>query len=193
MSGILGRKVGMTRISEDDGTMVPVSVIECLPNEILQVKTTERDGYPALILGFLQFNKPTKTKKFRHVTEFRLLEEAAQKKGDKVTVETLKEVKQVQITGWSKGRGFAGVIKRHKFSRGPETHGSHHHRQPGSSSGPVSGTGRVPKGKRFPGHMGCDRVTKRGVKVVAVDLSNNIIAVKGSVPGAPNGLIKITI
>lgn len=192
MPGILGKKVGMTRIIEDDGSVVPVSVIECTPNEVLQVKTTEKDGYPALILGFDAYNKPTKNKKWKHVAEFRLESDGEYKVGDKIDISVLTESPTVRVTGWAKGKGFAGVIKRHNFSRGPETHGSHHHREPGSAGGVVTGTGRVPKGKRYPGHMGTQRVTKKGVKVVMLNKDKQIIAVKGPVPGATRGLILLS-
>lgn len=181
----------MTRIIEDDGTVVPVSVIECTPNEIVHIKTTEKDGYPALVLGFAAYNRPTKTQKFQHVAEFRLASDSEMKKGEQVTVGTFAEIKEVKVTGFAKGRGFAGVIKRHHFSRGPETHGSHHHREPGSSSGSVTGTGRVPKGKRYPGHLGTQKVTTRGVRLVKVDTERNLLVVKGPLPGAPGSLIKI--
>ncbi|MFA6458051.1 MAG: 50S ribosomal protein L3 [Patescibacteria group bacterium] len=191
MTGILGRKVGMTRVIADDGGVIPVSVIECSPNEITQIKTTEKDGYPALILGFDELKKPQKTRKFRHLAEFKIEGEAEQKKGDKISVAAFSEIKLVKVSGISKGKGTAGVIKRHNFSRGPESHGSHHHRQPGSSSGAVTGTGRVPKGKRFPGRMGSDKVTKRNVPLVAVDLEKNLLVVKGSLPGSIGTLIRI--
>lgn len=191
MTGILGRKIGMTRVIADDGGVIPVSVVECSPNEIVQVKTTEKDGYPALILGFAALKKPRKTKKFYHSAEFQLEKEAEQKKGEKVTVEAFKELKDVKITGWSKGKGFAGVVKRYNFSKGPETHGSHHHRQPGSSGGPMGGTGRVRKGKRYPGRMGTNRVTRK-TELISVDVEKNLIVVKGPVPGAVGGLIRIT-
>ncbi len=191
MTGILGRKVGMTRVIADDGGVIPVSVIECSPNEITQIKTTEKDGYPALILGFDELKKPQKTRKFRHLAEFKIESESEQKKGDKISVAEFSEIKLVKVSGISKGKGTAGVIKRHNFSRGPESHGSHHHRQPGSSSGAVTGTGRVPKGKRFPGRMGSDKVTKRNVPLVAVDLEKNLLVVKGSLPGSVGTLIRI--
>lgn len=182
----------MTRIIADDGGVIPVSVIECTQNEIVQIKISEKDGYPALILGFDALKKPRKTKKFRHLSEFRLSEEPNQKVGEKVGVADFSEVKSVKITGWSKGRGFTGVIKRHKFSRGPETHGSHHHRQPGSSSGPASMGGGVPKGKRYPGHHGLDRITKRSTPLISVDTEKNLLVVKGPIPGSVGGLIRIT-
>jgi large subunit ribosomal protein L3 len=192
MIGILGKKIGMTRVVADDGSVIPVSVIECSPNEITQIKTTEKDGYPALILGFDALKKPTKTKHFRHLSEFRLSKEADKAKGDKVTVESFQEVKTVKITGTSRGKGFAGVIKRWNFSRGPESHGSHHHRQPGSGAGPRAGGGGVPKGKKFPGRMGGDQVTKTSTPLVGVDIEKNLLIVKGAIPGAPGGLIRIT-
>ena len=191
MIGILGKKVGMTRVIADDGGVIPVSVIECLPNEVTQIKTTEKDGYPALILGFDELKKPQKNRRFRHLAEFRIEEGSAEKKGDKISVSEFSEVKNVKIVGTSKGKGFAGVIKRHNFSRGPETHGSHHHRQPGSSAGAVTGTGRTPKGKRFPGRMGNAKVTKRSTPLILVDVEKNLLAVKGSIPGSIGSLIKI--
>lgn len=191
MTGILGRKVGMTRVIADDGGVIPVSVIECSPNEITQIKTTEKDGYPALILGFDELKKPQKTRKFRHLAEFKIEGEAEQKKGDKISVAAFSEITLVKVSGISKGKGTAGVIKRHNFARGPESHGSHHHRQPGSGSGAVTGTGRVPKGKRFPGRMGSAKVTKRNVPLIAVDLEKNLLVVKGSLPGSIGTLIRV--
>jgi len=193
MAGILGKKVGMTRVIADDGGVIPVSVIECSPNEIVQIKTTEKDGYPALVLGFDELKKPKKTHKFRHLAEFRIDANASleKKKGDKISVEEFKEIESVKIIGTSKGKGTAGVIKRHNFSRGPETHGSHHHRQPGSNAGAVTGTGRTPKGKRFPGRMGNDKVTKRNVSLISVDLEKNLVVVKGPIPGSIGSLIRV--
>lgn len=191
MTGILGRKVGMTRVIADDGGVIPVSVIECSQNEIIQIKTTEKDGYPALILGFDELKKPMKTRKFRHLAEFKIEDEAEQKKGDKISVAEFSEIKAVKISGTSKGKGTAGVIKRHNFSRGPETHGSHHHRQPGSSAGAVTGTGRTPKGKKFAGRMGNAKITKRNIPLVMVDIEKNLLVVKGPVPGSIGSLVRI--
>ncbi|MCF7845792.1 MAG: 50S ribosomal protein L3 [Candidatus Peribacteraceae bacterium] len=191
MTGILGRKVGMTRIIADDGGVIPVSVIECLPNEIVQIKTTEKDGYPALILGFDELKKPTKTRKHRHLSEFKIDGESDKKKGDKVSVAEFAEIKSVKIAGTSKGKGTAGVIKRHNFSRGPETHGSHHHRQPGSSSGAVTGTGRTPKGKKFPGRMGNAKISKRNIPLITVDTEKNLLVVKGPLPGSIGSLVRV--
>jgi len=192
MAGILGKKIGMTRIIADDGSVIPASVVECTPNKIVQIKTTEKDGYPALLLGFTALKKPKKTRKFRYVSEFKIGKDSEKKVSDEVSVAEFVEIESVKITGWSKGRGTAGVIKRHKFSRGPETHGSHHHRQPGSNAGCVTGTGRTPKGKRFSGRMGCDRITKRSTPLISVDTEKNLLVVKGPLPGAIGGLIRIT-
>ena len=193
MIGILGKKVGMTRVIADDGGVIPVSVVECSQNEIVQIKTTEKDGYPALILGFDELKKPKKTRKFRHLAEFKIDEETDKKVGEKISVADLAEIKTVKISGTSKGKGTAGVIKRHNFARGPESHGSHHHRQPGSSSGAVTGTGRTPKGKRFAGRMGNAKITKRNIPIVAVDAEKNLLVVKGPLPGAVGGLVRIEI
>jgi large subunit ribosomal protein L3 len=187
MSGILGKKVGMTRLIQDDGRVIPVTVVECPPNTITQVKTVDKDGYPAIVLGFSELKKPTKTKKFKHVKEFKV-EEGAE---FTVTLENFLEIKLVKITAISKGKGFQGVIKRHNFSRGPETHGSHHHREPGSI-GACAKPGRVAKGKKMPGRMGTDQVTVRKVKIAHLDPSKNLIALKGAVPGPNGGLVIIS-
>ncbi len=192
MTGILGKKIGMTRLFEDDGRVIPVTVVSCEPNEVVQVKTAEKDGYPALVLGFSKLQKPTKTKKFRRVREFTIAEDqvANYKKGDLVSLESFAGIEKVTIVSTSKGKGFQGVIKRHNFSRGPETHGSHHHREPGSI-GACTKPGRVAKGKKLPGRMGNARVTVKGVKVVLIDDQKNIICLKGAVPGPNGGLVTI--
>ena len=193
MTGILGRKIGMTRVIADDGEVIPVSVVECSPNEIVQIKTIEKDGYPAIVLGFDELKKPTKTRKFRHLAEFKIGEKFDKKKGDKISVAEFSEIEAVQISGISKGKGTAGVIKRHNFSRGPESHGSHHHRQPGSSSGAVTGTGRTPKGKKFPGRLGTAKITKRNVPIVSIDSEKNLLVVKGPLPGSVGSLIRVEV
>lgn len=190
MPGILGKKIGMTRVFQDDGRVIPITVIKCEPNEITQIKTTEKDGYPAIVLGFSKLKKPTKTKKFYHSKEFKVEEGTEHKKGDKLTLETFKDIEIVQVIGISKGKGFQGVIRRHNFSRGPETHGSHHHRRPGSI-GACAKPGRVHKGKKLPGHMGTDKVTIRDIHVVHLDPEKNLIGLKGPVPGANGSLVII--
>ena len=182
----------MTRIFQDDGRVIPVTVVQCDPNEITQVKTVEKDGYPAIVLGFSKLKKPTKTKKFRFVREFKIeaTETDNYKKGDSVTLEKFQEIEAVKITAISKGKGFQGVIKRFNFSRGPESHGSHHHREPGSV-GSCAKPGRVQKGKKLPGRMGQDRITINKVKVASIDTDKNIICLKGAVPGPTGTLVTI--
>lgn len=194
MSGILGKKVGMTRLIQDDGRVIPITVVQCEPNEVTQVKTTEKDGYPAVVLGFSKLKKPTKTKQFKFQREFRIeeSEEETYKKGEQVTLEKLQEQDAVKITATSKGKGFAGVIKRHNFSRGPETHGSHHHRRPGSI-GACTKPGRVAKGKKLPGRMGNARVTRGNVKIAYINPEKHLIGLKGAVPGPNGGLVIISI
>lgn len=181
----------MTRVIQDDGRVIPITVLECEPNVVTQVKTPEKDGYPAIVLGFSALKKPTKTKKFSHVKEFRTLEEVAEmKKGDTITVEIFSEGDAVRITGTSKGKGFQGVIKRHNFSRGPMSHGSHHKREPGSV-GACARPGRIQRGKKLPGRMGSDTVTISSTSIIYLDKKKHLIGVKGAVPGASNSLITI--
>jgi large subunit ribosomal protein L3 len=190
MSGILGKKLGMTRIFQDDGRVIPITVVKCDPNEVTQIKTVEKDGYPAIVLGFSKLKKPSKTRKFNHLKEFKIAEEEAEnyKKGDQITLENLQETEIVKVTSISKGKGFQGVIKRHNFSRGPESHGSHHHREPGSI-GACAKPGRVHKGKKLPGRMGGERTTLSKVKIAYIDPKKNIIGLKGPVPGPNGGLV----
>jgi large subunit ribosomal protein L3 len=190
MTGILGKKLGMTRVMQDDGRVIPISVVYCEPNEVVQVKTAEKDGYPAIVLGFSEYKKPSKTRKFKFLKEFRIKEGETYKIGDKVTLEALKEIKTVSITGFSKGKGFQGVIKRHGFASGPSGHGSHHHREPGSV-GTRAKPGRVAKGKKLPGHMGNKQVTIKKVPIIYLDNQNHLIGIKGPVPGATKGLVII--
>lgn len=180
----------MTRIIQDDGRVIPVTVLQCEANEITQVKTVDKDGYPAVVLGFSALKKPTKTQKFRHLKEFRITEgEQEFKKGEKISVENFEAGDKVKITSTSKGKGFQGVIKRHNFSRGPETHGSHHHREPGSI-GACTKPGRVAKGKRLPGRMGGKQVSRRG-EIVLLENENNLICIKGAVPGAKGSVVTL--
>jgi len=190
MSGIIGKKIGMTRLIQDDGRVIPITVIHCEPNEVTQIKTVEKDGYPAIVLGFSKLKKPTKTKKFAHSKEFRITAEETFAKGDSVTCESLKDTKEVIVVGVSKGKGFQGVIKRHNFACGPMSHGSHHHREPGSI-GARAKPGRVEKGKKLPGRMGTDQVTLHKVKVAYLDIEKNLVGLKGAVPGSKGGIIII--
>lgn len=200
--GIIGKKVGMTQIFDENGLVIPVTVIEAGPCVVAQVKTVETDGYDAIQLGFgevkaKRVNKPSmghfaksKLEAKKHLREFRLDDVANFKVGDEVKADIFQEGEKVDIQGITKGKGFQGVIKRHGQSRGPMGHGSMYHRRPGSM-GSTSTPGRVFKGKKLPGHMGAETVTIQNLEVIKVDLDKNIILVKGSVPGAKGSILKI--
>ena len=198
---ILGKKIGMTQIFDENGKAIPVTAIEAGPCTVIQIKTVDNDGYQAVKLGFgeVKENKLTKPKKGefakanitpkKHLREFRL-EEISYNVGDEIKADIFAAGDAVDITGTSKGKGFQGVIKRHGQSRGPMGHGSMYHRRPGSM-GSTSTPGRVFKGKKLPGHMGNVTVTIQNLKVVRVDLDKNCILVKGSVPGNKGAILKI--
>lgn len=190
MPGIIGKKLGMSQVIQDDGRVIPVTYVVCEPNEVVQIKTEQADGYPAIVLGFDAYKNPSKNKKYKALKEFRVESTDDYKKGQKVSVDILKEVGSVTVTAKSKGRGYQGVIKRHSFSRGPETHGSHHHREPGSV-GMCAKPGRVMKGKKLPGQMGNETVTLRNRPLVAVTPDKNVLAIKGCLPGAVNSYVYI--
>lgn len=190
MPGIIGKKLGMSQVIQDDGRVIPVTFVKCDPNEIVYIKTEEKDGYPAIVLGFDAYKNPSKNKKFKTLKEFRVEDVSGYKKGQEVTLESMKEVESVTVTATSKGKGCQGVIKRHKFSRGPETHGSHHHREPGSI-GMCAKPGRVIKGKKMPGHMGSQTVTLKNRAVVTLASEQNVLGIKGPIPGANNTYIYI--
>ena len=199
---IIGKKVGMTQIFDEQGKVIPVTVIEAGPCVVAQVKTNETDGYNAIQLGFgdvkeSKLNKPeighfTKSKLTlkKHLREFRVDSVDGVKVGDELKADVFTKGDKVDIQGTSKGKGFQGVIKRHGQSRGPMGHGSMYHRRPGSM-GSTSTPGRVFKGKNLPGHMGMETVTIQNLEVVRVDLDKNIILVKGSVPGNKGAILKI--
>lgn len=204
-AGLLGRKVGMTQIYKPDGLVVPVTVLECGPCLVTQVKTAERDGYHAVQLGFLDKKRKNATKAERghvmkadssaepkvFVREIRQDGPVETEPGAKLTVEVFKEIARVDVTGTSKGRGFAGVIKRHGFKGLRATHGvKRMHRHPGSS-GPSADPSRTRKGIRKPGHYGNARVTVRNLEVVAVDPENNTLLVKGAVPGHNGAFVTV--
>lgn len=199
---IIGKKVGMTQVFDENGTVIPVTVIEAGPCVVAQVKTSEKDGYEAVQLGFgdvkeNKLNKPEKghfakanvTAK-KHLREFRLDSIEGIKVGDEVKADIFTAGEKIDVQGTSKGKGFQGVIKRHGQSRGPMGHGSMYHRRPGSM-GPTSTPGRVFKGKKLPGRMGNNTITIQNLEVVSVDLDKNVILVKGSVPGANGAILKI--
>jgi large subunit ribosomal protein L3 len=194
--GLIGRKVGMTQVFASDGTMVAVSVVEIAPNTVTRVRTPERDGYTAVQLGAGQRKRLTKPlagqlqglPRVATIREFRLDEAADYTVGQSIALaDVFAEGDLVHVTGVSKGKGFAGTVKRHNFSRGPKTHGSDNYRRPGSI-GPGTTPGRVYKGLRMGGHMGHDRVTVKKLRVVRVDTDRNLLLVRGSVPGAPGAL-----
>jgi len=189
MKGILGKKLGMTRVIQDDGRVIPITVVECEPNVITQIKTAEKDGYPAIVLGFMQLPHPKKTKKFRFLREFRTNQGEEYKKGDMVTVEIFNEGEKVVITGKSKGKGFQGVVKRYKMAGGPGSHGSHFKREPGSV-GARAKPGRIHRGKHMAGHMGSETVTSR-TSVIYLDKSKNLLGLKGPLPGSINSFVTI--
>lgn len=190
MPGILGRKLGMTRVFQDDGHVIPVTIIACNPSQVTQVKTVEKDGYPAIVLGFEALKKPRKTKKFRFLREFRVEKPEDYKIGDSVSVEQFKEIKEVYVSAVSKGKGFAGFMKRHHYGGGPGSHGSHFKREPGSI-GARSKPGRIHKGKKMAGHMGFDRVTLQNIPVIQVHPDKNLLVIKGPVPGPKGTLVMI--
>ena len=193
MKGILARKIGMTRVlCPETGQMTPVTVCEVPEANVLQVKTMENDGYSALVLGSFErknFGK-NENRKYKFIQELALDGSEDFKRGDSVSLDRMKEVSVVKVTGLSRGRGFSGVIKRHNFSRGPETHGSHHHREPGSV-GMCAKPARILKGKKLPGQYGAKRVTTLNLKVMQIDTNNKLIALKGALPGAKNGFLFI--
>lgn len=204
LKGLIGKKIGMTQIFDNDGVAIPVTVIEAGPCYVTQVRTPEKDGYSAVQLGFLEVKpkrltggqmghlKRNNLPPLRVMREFRVKSPDVQE-GDQVTVGSFTPGEKVDVTGTSKGKGFQGAVKRYHFKGGPKTHGqSDRHRAPGSRG---SGTtpGRVYKGARGAGHMGNDRVTASGLKVVLVDAERNLIGVRGSVPGARGGVVLVKV
>ena len=205
MKGIIGKKVGMTQVFDDRGEVIPVTVIEAGPCYVAQIKTVERDGYTAVQLGFdetkskrltkpqLQHLQKSNLPALRHLRELRVQEEdlADLEEGGKVTVDVFEVGESVDVTGTTKGKGFAGVVKRHGFSGGPKTHGQSDRLRAPGSIGACTTPGRVFKGMRMAGRMGGERVTIQGLKVELVDPERNLLAVRGAVPGAKNGLVLI--
>lgn len=197
MKAILGKKIGMTHIFDDKGNMIPVTVIEAGPCVVTQVKTVEHEGYDATQIGFGESDKLSKPQeghlkkakaKSKYLQELKGKEEV--KVGDKITVDLFNVGDAIQVTATSKGKGFAGVIKRHNFHRGPMSHGSHHHRAPGSIGSAFPQ--HVFKGTKLPGRMGNEKVTTRGLKIADIDIENNTIAIKGAVPGPKKGIVLIS-
>lgn len=202
VSTILGRKLGMTQIFDEDDNFVPVTVILAGPCTVSQVKTKETDGYEAVQIGFgalkpKHVNKPMAghfakagIEPMKYLREVRVDDASQYSCGDKVTVEAFADVKAVDVTGTSKGKGFQGTVKRWNFSRGPMTHGCRNQRKPGSI-GQCAYPARVRKGLHMYGHMGDARVTVKNLKLVRVDAEQNLMLVKGAVPGGKNGLVQV--
>ena len=201
---ILGRKLGMTQIFTEEGRVVPVTVVESGNNFVLRSKTVESDGYNAVQIGFgdikeKNVTKPLKghfekagVKAVRFIREMRLSAPSEYNVGDTIGVDIFAAGDLVDVVGTSKGKGFAGGIKRHNFARGPMGHGSKSHREPGSTGAMISGPGgRVLKGKKLPGRMGGERVTVQRLTVVRVDTDRNLILIKGAIPGPKKGFVVI--
>lgn len=201
MSAILAKKLGMTQVFNDDGSVARVTVLEAGPCPVTAIRTLERDGYEAVQLAFGQAREKHLSKAelghlkkadappLRHVVEFR--DEAAELQlGESVTVAAFEAGQRVKISGVSKGKGFQGTIKRHNFASGPKSHGSHNVRAPGSI-GASAWPARVMKGIRGPGQMGNKRVTQKGLEIVSIDAKQNLLLVRGSVPGPRGGVVEV--
>ena len=199
LQGIIGKKLGMTQIFRDNGKAEAVTAVEAGPCTIIQIKTTDKEGYNAVQLGFGETKRLKSPQRghlkglgqFKHLREFRVDNVETITVGDKVDVSLFKEGDMVDVTGVSRSKGFAGVVKRHHFAGGPKTHGqSDRHRHPGSI-GATTSPGRVFKGMRMAGRMGGERVTMRHLEVFETDAERNLLLLKGSVPGNRNGLLLI--
>lgn len=202
---LLGRKVGMTRVYDESGAVVPVTVVQCDQNAITQVKTTENDGYNAVQIGFGDIKPKFSTFPLightakaglgpkKHFAEIRFKDATDKKAGDAVTVELFSDVKYVDVIGVSKGKGFAGVMKRHHFGGQPASHGTERkHRSPGAIASHATNrgnSGKPKRGLRMAGHMGSDQVTTRNHPLVKVDAANNLLLIKGALPGANGSLL----
>jgi len=201
---IYGKKLGMTQVFNDQDRVLPITVIQAMPNKVCQVKTAKTDGYEAVQLSFgtikeSKVNKPMAghfkkqgVEPTRYLREVRLEAASDYAVGDMVTVANFAEAKKVDVTATSKGKGFAGVMKRHNYHGGPGGHGSHFHRAPGSI-GQCATPSRVFKGLALPGHMGVDTVTTKNLEVVRIDEDMNLILVKGAVPGGKNAIVRIRL
>ncbi len=194
MKFLLGKKQGMTQVFDENGSVVPATVIEAGPCVVTQVRTEETDGYAAVQVGFDRIarqdkiKKPQKDRPYRYLREFVPDEEMSE--GDRIDASAFEVGDTVTVSGVSKGKGFQGVVKRHGFSGREATHGvKHDHREPGSIG--IMGVKRVFPGKKMPGHTGKERVTVKNMKVVSVDPDKNIIAVKGAVPGGKDSVVEI--
>ena len=200
--GVIGKKLGMTQIFNDEGLAVPVTVVKVAPIVVTQVKTLETDGYNAIQVGTIEAKEKHLTKaqlghfkknnlsNYRHLQEFRIDNPQDYKVGQEIELSVLENIEKVDVTGISIGKGFQGTVKRWNFSRGPMAHGSKNHREPGSI-GAGTTPSRVIKGKRMAGNMGNERVTISKLRLVKVDSENGLVLIKGSVPGCEGRLVTI--
>jgi len=202
ISGLLGKKLGMTQIFMPDGSLLPCTVIEVGPCSVIQVKTQARDGYDAVQIGFLPktrgTNKPVRghftrhnVQPLRHLREFKATGEMALVGGETLTVDIFNEGDRVDIAGTTKGRGFTGVVKRYGFAGSPGGHGAHETFRGPGSVGSAAHPSHTPKGKRLAGHYGVDRKTTRNLRVVRVEKDRNLLLVKGAIPGSRGGLVEV--
>ena len=199
---IIGKKIGMTQIFTPEGKMIPVTVVEAGPCQVVQKKTVEIDGYEAVQLGFgtKKAKKVTKPEKghfdkagvepTRVLKEFKLTGAADMNVGDVVKVDVFADGEKIDVTGISKGKGYAGTVKRHGTHRGPMAHGSKYHRGPGSM-GACSTPSKVMKGQKLPGHMGVEKVTVLNLDLVKIDVERNLLLIKGAIPGPKGGVVSI--
>lgn len=200
--GILGNKIGMTQIVDESGNMVPVTILRAGPCKVTQIKTVETDGYNSVQLGYTQTSSKILTKPqvghlekvgvplLRYLKEYKILDPSEFSLGQTIDVNIFEQESLVDITGKSIGKGFAGLQKRHNFGRGPMTHGSKNHRAPGSI-GAGTTPGRVYPGKKMAGHLGSKTVTVKKLKILIVNPENNLIIIKGAIPGKPGNLVSI--
>ena len=200
--GLIGKKIGMTQIFDENGAAVPVTLIEAGPCYVTQVRTVENDEYSAVQLGFGEIKPKRLTQgelghlKRNNLSPLRILREFRSKdiqvkEGDKVDVSQFKVGEHVDVAGTSKGKGFAGAVKRYHFHGGPKSHGASDRLRAPGSNGSTTRPGRTYKGSRRPGHMGNERVSSQNIKIVVVDVERNLLGVSGSVPGAHNGIVVI--
>jgi len=202
MKGLIGKKVGMTQVFDDNGNAIPVTVIQAGPCYVTQIRTADKDGYVGVQLGYGE-TKPTRLTKgqlghlqrnslpaLKVLREFRIKNgEVSVTEGQTIKADVFAKGERVDVVGTSKGRGFAGGIKRHNFNRQPKTHGASDRTRAPGSAGSNTSPGKTWKGKRFPGHMGTDRVTTENLEVIVVDAERNLLAVRGSIPGTNGGIV----
>lgn len=203
MIGIIGKKLGMSQIFKETGEVIPVTIVEAGPCPVIQVKTEKKDGYFAVQLGFgkkverltkkpeMGRFKSINTEPVRYLAEIRDFDAKAVKVGEKVTVDLFKDGDNVKVTGISKGKGFQGVVRRHNFRGGPATHGQSDRQRAPGSIGASSYPSRVIKGLKMAGRMGGTQTTMRNLKIVKIDRENNLLYIKGAIPGAKNGIVTI--